>query len=142
MAVGTNSGGETGGDGAAGLENEITGATGVFYAAGGGGGSAQNQSGSGTSTGGSSIGGNGGGGSSGNTAATTGSVNTGSGGGGGTNNNQVNGAEGGKGVVILRYSNSYTASLGGGATGDVNQTVTGSTTELYTKITGSGTITF
>ena len=138
-AVGDNSSSETGGNGAVGLENEITGATGVFYAAGGGGGSAQSQT---PATGGSSIGGNGGGGSGGNTAATTGSVNTGSGGGGGTNVNQLNGAEGGKGVVILRYSNSYTASLGGGATGDVNQTVTGSTTELYTKITGSGTITF
>jgi hypothetical protein len=45
------------------------------------------------------------------------------------------------GVVIIRYPSARSAALSGGATGDVDQAVTGST-DLYAKITGTGTVTF
>jgi hypothetical protein len=49
------------------------------------------------------------------------------------------GGAGGSGVVIIRYPVAQSATLGGGATGSVDQTV-GS--DRYAQITGSGTITF
>jgi len=86
---------EKGGDGGDGLEITITGSP-VYYAGGGGGGAAQ-----GTTPAG--LGGLGGGGNGANdsTPPTPGQDGTGGGGGGG-NNSQV-GAEGGSGVVIIRY---------------------------------------
>ena len=73
------------------------------------------------------------------------SANTGGGGGGGSGSGSPDsvraGAQGGSGVVIIRYPAAQSATLGGGATGIVDQTISG-TTDLYAKITGSGTITF
>jgi hypothetical protein len=44
-------------------------------------------------------------------------------------------------VVIIRYPAVQSATLAGGATGSVDQPVSGST-DLYAKITSSGTVTF
>jgi hypothetical protein len=44
-------------------------------------------------------------------------------------------------VVILRYPSNYTAQLSNGATGSVDQPITGGTHE-YAQINSSGTITF
>ena len=84
----------SGGDGGDGRQSSITG-TNLWYAAGGGGGGAQNDP---AGLGGNGIGGNG---ANDNNAATSGAANTGSGGGGG-NNSRI-GADGGSGVVIVRY---------------------------------------
>lgn len=86
---------EAGGTGGVGLAYNITG-TSLFYAGGGGGGASQN-------SGAVGAGGTGGGGAGGrdNTAPTVGTANTGGGGGGG--NNSRAGANGGSGVVIVRY---------------------------------------
>jgi len=131
-----------GGDGGIGLENEITGATGVFYA-GGGGGSAQGNGG----TGGSGVGGTG---ASNTTGTTSGSPNTGGGGGGndGDTGGQNSGA-GGSGIVILRCTKA-TATLGSGITvnstagpGSVNGVAISGTSDYYYSATaGTGTITF
>lgn len=94
-----------GGNGGAGLSNAISGggATGVgqlvsgsYYLAGGGGGGAD-------STGTPGVGGIGGGGNGG-TTTTIGAINTGGGGGGGSNTTQLNGSNGGSGVIIVRYA--------------------------------------
>lgn len=86
---------EAGGNGGVGLAYSITG-TSLFYAGGGGGGASQD-------SGAVGAGGTGGGGAGGrdNTAPTVGTANTGGGGGGG--NNSRAGANGGSGVVIVRY---------------------------------------
>ena len=76
-----------GANGGVGLANSITGSS-VYYSGGGGGG---------VYYGGSGAGGNGGGGAGGGTA-TAGTANTGGGGGGG-----ATGAQGGSGIVIIRY---------------------------------------
>ena len=88
--------GEGGGAGGVGLAYSITGSS-LFYAGGGGGGASQN-------SGAVGAGGAGGGGAGGrdNTPATAATANTGGGGGGG--NNSVSGANGGSGVVIVRYA--------------------------------------
>ena len=88
--------GEGGGNGGVGLSNSITGSA-LFYAGGGGGGASQN-------SGAVGAGGTGGGGAGGrnDTPATAGTTNTGGGGGGG--NNDVSGANGGSGVVFVRYT--------------------------------------
>lgn len=92
----TGASGEAGGNGGVGLAYNITGTT-LFYAGGGGGGASQND-------GAVGAGGNGGGGAGGrnDTAPTIGTANTGGGGGGG--NNSRAGANGGSGVVIVRYA--------------------------------------
>ena len=98
--AGDSDGNAYGGDG---LENQITGATGIFYAGGGGGG---------TNAAAARPGGDGGGGAGGRfngaspTLPVSGTINTGGGGGGATyttNTPTLNGAAGGSGVVILRY---------------------------------------
>ena len=98
--AGDSDGNAYGGDG---LENQITGAAGIFYAGGGGGG---------TNASAARPGGEGGGGAGGrfNNASPTlpvsGTINTGGGGGGATyttNTPTLNGAAGGSGIVILRY---------------------------------------
>ncbi len=119
-----------GGNGGSGLENQITGATGVFYAGGGGGGSSQGTAG----TGGSSIGGAG---SVGSSNATDGSTNTGSGGGGCGGN--AFGGNGGSGVVIIRYPNTKTVTIGSGLTGS---TATDGSDKVTTFTAGTGNIQF
>lgn len=91
----TGTANEVGGAGGVGLQYNITG-TSVYYAGGGGGGAAQS-----LNVGGD--GGLGGGGTGGNSSVTpmAGQANTGGGGGGG--NNDVSGADGGSGIVIVRY---------------------------------------
>ena len=98
--------GATAGNGGSGVATLITGSS-VTYAGGGGGGSYGGTNG----TGGSGGGGNGGGGS-------VGTANTG-GGGGGQNASGPSGntGSGGSGVVILRYPDYYTITIGAGLTG-------------------------
>ena len=93
----------TAGDGGDGLSSSITG-TGTYRGGGGGGGS--------TST--SGAGGLGGGGAGGSASGTSGTVNTG-GGGGGTGNGGTAGS-GGSGIVILKYPDTVTLTIGGGLT--------------------------
>lgn len=97
--VGGNASGNTSGSGGDGLENQITGTTGIFYAGGGGGG---------VYTGGfPGSGGSGGGGNGGpNTYSNDGfpgARNTGSGGGGANASAPQTTGSGGSGIVILRY---------------------------------------
>ncbi|MFU8847575.1 MAG: S8 family serine peptidase [Opitutales bacterium] len=91
---------KVGGPGGLGLQYEISGAP-AFYAGGGGGGA------SGTSVFGQGGQGGGGNGANNDTPATPGAPNTGGGGGGG-NNSRV-GADGGSGIVIVRYPGSPAA---------------------------------
>jgi len=96
----------TGGNGGSGQSSSITG-TSVTRAGGGG---------AGSYTGGSAgSGGGGAGGSSGN--GSPGTQNTGGGGGGGGGNNNYTGGQGGSGVVILRYADTFTITIGAGLTG-------------------------
>lgn len=94
-AVGGNGGGSNGGNGGVGLSYSISGSS-VYYAGGGGGA---------ISSGTAGTGGNGGGGAGRDTSAgkgTAGTANTG-GGGGGSLVGANAGADGGSGIVILRY---------------------------------------
>ena len=122
-----------GGAGGNGLASTITG-TSVTRAGGGGGG---RQAGFSAVPGGSGGGGNGGSGNS--PAATAGTANTGGGGGGGGINNSP-GMAGGSGIVILRYPDTNTITVGAGLTaGVINQAV--GTNERYTTLTaGSGNV--
>jgi len=153
-AVGSPSAGlSTGGNGGNGLENQITGATGVFYAGGGGGAAwyLSNQGSSFGGTGGSSVGGNGG--TLGTTGATDGAAGSGGGGGGagfnGSGNLIGSSGSGGSGIVILRCTKA-TATLGSGITvnstagpGSVNGVAISGTSDYYYSATsGTGTITF
>ena len=99
-AVGGNTTSEnTAPSGGNGLANSISGSS-VTYAGGGGGG--YNAT---TANGGTGGGGRGGQGPQGGTAPTAGTVNLGGGGGGGSNTSYVvNGASGGSGIVIIRYT--------------------------------------
>ena len=126
-----SSGSGSGGNGGLGLEVNIIGGSGHFYAGGGGGGSYPYDSAI-PGTGGSSIGGNGGQFSP-TVAAGSGNVNTGSGGGGGG----ANGGAGGSGIVILRYPNSYTISGLSGTT----TTVGSDKVTTFTNV-GTGNIQF
>ncbi len=118
-----------GGDG---LSVNITGSA-VFYAGGGGGGVS---SGAGNNGG---PGGDGGGGEgAGDTANSAGTANTG-GGGGGYGNASSYGAAGGSGVVILRYSNIFTATIPAGLTAT---TTTSGSDKITTFTAGTGNISF
>ena len=119
------------GTGGVGLPNNINGAN-QFYG-GGGGGSMSNGGGAG------GAGGNGGGGSGATSSGTTGTSgipNTGGGGGGGYGNGG-NGGAGGSGIVILRYSNSFTISGLSGTT-----TIVGSDKVTTFTNVGTGNIQF
>ena len=124
-AVGTSS---SGGDGGNGLISVITGSS--ITRTGGGGGTGTSVT---HGTGGSGGGGDGGG------AATNGSLNTGSGG-GGTDRGTGNPGSGGSGVVILRYSSSFTISNPG--SGLTFTTATVSTDKVTTFTAGTGNIQF
>jgi len=103
--AGGNTSGGTGGAGGAGLASSITG-TSVTRASGGGGGAFT------SGTGGTApAGGGGNGGGNGGTGG-AGTANTGGGGGGGGNP-----GAGGSGVVILRYPDTRTITIGAGLTG-------------------------
>lgn len=154
------SGTAVGGAGGIGANSTITGTT-IAFAGGGGGG--QYNAGSASSTGGAGgLGGGGGGGSFGNSggpgAGGVGGFNTGgsgtnadttgvggaggtnTGGGGGGAGHMGTGGVGGSGVVILRYSTSFSINLGAGLAAD---TVVINTEEKYTRFTaGTGSITF
>ena len=131
-ATGGNATSSVGGSGGAGTASSITGSS-VTYAGGGGGGT---QTGGTAGSGGSGIGGAGGS----NAAGGTGSVNTGSGG-GGNGNGSTSGGNGGSGVVIIAYPDTYPAptSISGGLT--YNQP-TRSGYRVYRFTAGTGTITF
>ncbi len=121
--------GSTAGDGGAGLEVNIIGGTGNYYAGGGGGGT--NTTGGTPGIGGSGGGGNGAAGVSG----ANGSLNTGGGAGGGNQG----GATGGSGIVIIRYPDTYTVTIGAGLTGS---TATDGSDKVTTFTAGTGNISF
>ena len=129
--VGSNGTSGTAGAGGNGTASSISGSS-VTYAGGGGGGKR-------TSTGGSAgAGGTGGGGAGGAAAVgTAGTANTGGGGGGG-GGLSTNGGSGGSGIVILKYPDSYTITIGSGLTGS---TAAASGGYKVTTITaGTGTV--
>ena len=135
-SVGSNAtSSNTSGNGGAGLEVNIIGGTGNFYAGGGGGGTYALTSNYGT-------GGTGGGGDGIGTSAGQGTLNTGGGGGGGNamgGGAAYPGQAGGSGIVILRYPNTKTITIGSGLTGT---TATDGSDKVTTFTLGSGTITF
>jgi hypothetical protein len=118
-----------GGDG---LSVSITGSA-VFYA-GGGGGSVSAGAGNNGGPGGDGGGGEG----AGDTANSAGTANTG-GGGGGYGNASSNGAAGGSGVVILRYSNVFVPTIPAGLTAT---TTTSGSDKITTFTAGTGNISF
>ena len=120
----------TNNNGGAGAANSITGSSVTYAGGGGGGGYEPNYD---TGTGGAGGGGNGGDFGTG-AAATAGTSNTGGGGGGGggPNGSANNGAAGGSGIVILRYTNSFTISGLSGTTTTVG-------TDKVTTFTNAGT---
>jgi hypothetical protein len=107
---GAGSSGFTNGNGGTGKSNNITG-TNTFYAAGGGGG--RNEGSNWSGIGGSGIGGNGG---NGNTAATSGLNGTGSGGGGSGFVTGPSAANGGSGIVIIKFKSIVGAGILDGTT--------------------------
>lgn len=132
------------GDGGDGLANSITG-TSATYAGGGGGGNHNAQ----PSNGGGS-GGAGGGGNAGTmgtkSTGTPGTANTGGGGGAGSTDtggsSSTNGSQGGSGVVILRYPDTYDITVGSGLTTGTLNAAVGSDEKYTTFTAGTGTITF
>ena len=141
MANGNEMGGG-GGAGAAGTTsaggigkaNSITGSS-IYYAGGGGGSSRQSASRAG-GLGGGGIGGQ----ASGTTTPGNGDANTGGGGGGRTNENGQGGGTGGSGVVILKYPNTETITVGAGLTASHTNADAGGGNK-YTRITaGTGNV--
>ena len=135
--AGINSSGSTGsggiaGNGGVGKEYNITGSN-VYYAGGGGG--ACYDSSAGRGAGGSGGGGNGAQGLA--TVGTAGTANTGGGGGGWSGRNATAGYSGGSGVVILRYPNTKTITIGSGLTGT---TATDGSSKVTTFTAGTGNI--
>lgn len=126
-AVGGNSSGNSGGAGGAGAQSSITG---LMYC-GGGGGFTNNST--VVANGGSSVGGNG---ANTTSAATAGAANRGSGGGGCNTDSNGNG---GSGVVVLRYVDGLTPTIGAGLT--YSSSSSGGLTTL-TITAGTDTITF
>jgi hypothetical protein len=138
-AVGSDaSGAGLKGHGGVGLSSSITGS--AVFRGGGGGGAPWDSSNVGNANQG--LGGNGGGGNS-DTRYTSGTnqpgtANTG-GGGGGAAWHSIAGAAGGSGVIILRYPNTKTITIGSGLTGT---TTTVGSDKVTTFTAGDGTITF
>ena len=125
------------GDGGVGIQTNITGVQ-TYFAGGGGGGSYP----SGT-PGAGGLGGGGNGATfsvSSGTNPTAGADNSGGGGGGTGSNSQNNpAANGGSGVVILRYPNAFTVTIGAGLTGS---TATDGSDKVTTFTAGTGNISF
>ncbi len=137
-AVGGSASGTTtgsGGSGGVGVASSITGSS--VYRAGGGGGSVLNNGSGGQTVG---AGGNGGGGAGGSVSSVNGvagTANTGGGGGGGyINGGGVSGA-GGSGIVILKYLDTFTITLGAGLTGS---TTTSGGYKVTTITAGTGNV--
>ena len=122
-SVGTAGSGESGGNGGNGLASDITGSS--ITRAGGGG-----AWGNGSSYGAGDSGGAGAGNGS------AGQANTGSGGGGQRNGN---GGAGGSGIVILRYPNTKTLTIGSGLT---HSTATVGSDKVTSFTAGTGSINF
>ena len=133
-AAGQFTTGAPGGAGGNGVASSITG-TSVTRAGGGGGGAYNNTAGAG-GTGGGGAGVSGG-------TATSGTQYTGGGGGGGGSSSSSRGISGagGSGIVILRYPDTFTITLAGGATSVGGETSVG-TNEKYIQIETSGTVSF
>ena len=133
--IGENASNNSVANGGNGLAVSITGAS-VDYAGGGGSGTEVNTYSS------EGQGGTGGGGTGGTNArtATSGTTNTGGGGGGGGYSPQpyTNGA-GGSGIVIVRYPNTYTISVGAGLT---SSTATDGSDKVTSFTAGTDTISF
>jgi len=117
------------GNGGDGLEINILGGTGNFYAGGGGGGGQSTLS---ATSGGSSIGGSGAGIGANLSIGGNGTVNTGSGGGGAGSDSGRAGGNGSDGIIILRYPKYYIISGISGTTITVG-------TDSVTTFTGAGT---
>jgi len=137
-AVGSNGNANVGGNGGAGIANSISSVS-VNYAGGGGGNGYLGAGG----TGGTGGGGNGGQyGGGGEYVGSNGTPNTGGGGGGNFSNSggfQQRGMDGGSGIVIIRYPNTKTITVGAGLTATTAAVGTDSVT---TFTAGTGTITF
>ena len=135
-AAGSAGSGGNAGAGGVGLEVNIIGGTGNFYAGGGGGG--------GESSGGSGGNGGGGAGASGNGSGSAGTNNTGGGGGGATStfSGPFSGGNGGTGVVILRYTTADVSSFSVTGTLNTPTAVVDGSHSSITFTTGTGTITF
>jgi hypothetical protein len=135
-AAGIAGSGGNAGAGGAGLEVNIIGGTGNFYAGGGGGGGESSGG-----AGGSSIGGAG---ASANGSGSAGSNNTGGGGGGATSitGGPYSGGNGGTGVVILRYTTTDVSSFSVTGTLNTPTAVVDGSHSSITFTTGTGTITF
>jgi len=118
-ATGSNGSSGAGGAGGNGKASSITGSS-VTRAGGGGG--------AGTSSAGAGGSGGGGAGSRGGTPS-SGTANTG-GGGGGASNTAAAGASGGSGLVILRYPDTYTITVGAGLTSSTSTSGGFSVTEI------------
>ena len=125
----------TGSNGGNGLSVSITG-TAAYYAGGGGGGGGSTSNGQGP--GAIGEGGLGGGGDSAGNTGDSGTANTGGGGGGGQGDAGT-GGDGGSGVVILRYPNSYTITVGSGLS---STTSTDGVYYVTTFTGGTGNISF
>jgi hypothetical protein len=120
-----------GGNGGNGVTVSITGSS-VTYAGGGGGGQ------QGTTPGTGGTGGGGAGGSSTNVDGTAGTVNTGGGGGGGGGNSgNADGGAGGSGIVVLRYEDTKTITIGAGLTGSTSAASGGYKRTTLTAGTGN-----
>ena len=74
-----------------------------------------------------------------NTVGTNGTANTGGGGGAGGGGTPNTGATGGSGVVIVRYPNTYTISVGAGLT---SSTATDGSDKITSFTAGSDTVSF
>jgi hypothetical protein len=138
-AAGTDWSNEVGGNGGIGVASQ---ANGIWTIRAGGGGGSQN-----TNTGARNfgVGGAGGGGVGGYTSGPgAGVANTGGGGGGGSHPSDQAGANGGSGIVILRYPTAVTAIASAtAATGGTTSTQTiGDTTYRVHAFTNTGTSTF
>lgn len=129
-ATGVVSSSGTGGNGGAGLASSITGSS--VTRGGGGGGGARNTGG----TGGTGGGGNGAAGASAGTSAT---VNTGGGGGGSGYSTATAGGNGGSGIVVIKYPDSITLTIGGGLT---SSTATAGGFKTTTFTAGTDTVSF
>jgi len=135
-AVGANASGDAGGNGGAGTSNSISGAAVVY--AGGGGGSARTSATAG-GTGGSGGGGRGAGSAG---VSVAGTANTGGGGGGGSGTGgQQTGANGGSGIVIVRYTPANTRMLVTGAGVGIATGTISARLEVKGNIFASGSIT-